>query len=83
MLFSALSNYKFTFSRQDAIFGAAIVDECSFIGWHYSDLYLPELTTQREQNKDYSSNQCLSIKNIELQPKSSCGRYKYKLVVPR
>ena len=83
MFFSALFNHIFAPTRQEAIFGAAMVDGCLFISWHYSDLHLPESTTQREQSRDYSSNQCLSLKNIEFQSKLNSGRYKPKLVVPR
>ena len=83
MLLSTLFNLTSATNRQGANFGAAMIDGCLFIGWQHSFLYLPELTPSREQNKDYSSNQCLSRKNAELQPKLNRGRYKINLVVPR
>ena len=83
MLFLALLNQISATKRQELNFDAEMVSGCSFIDWHYSDLYLPESTPLREQDKDYSFNQCLSRKNIKLQPKSNSGRYKHKLVVPR
>ena len=82
MLLLALFN-QIAAKRQGQNFDAVMVDGCSFINWHHSGLYLPELTPSREQSKDYSSNQCLSRKNTELQPKSNSGRYKTNLVVPR
>lgn len=82
MLLSTLFNLTSATNRQGA-FGAAMIDGCLFIGWQHSFLYLPELTPSREQNTDYSSNQCLSRKNAELQPKPNCGRYETNLVVPR
>ena len=62
MLLSTLFNLTSATNRQGVNFGAAMIDGCLFIGWQHSFLYLPELTPSREQNKDYSSNQCLSRK---------------------
>ena len=83
MLFFALSNPIAALASQAIDFDAAMARGCFSLNWHYSFLYLPESKTQREQNTDYSSNQCLIRKNAELQPKLSSGRYKTKLVVPR
>lgn len=83
MLLLTLFNRISATERQGQNFDAAMVNGCSFIDWHYSDLHLRESTPSREQSKDYSSNQRLSIVNIELQPKSNSGGYKTKLVVPR
>ena len=83
MFFSALFNHIFAPTRQEAIFGAAMVNGCLFISWQNSDLYILKSTTPKEQNRDYSSNQCLDLKNIKSQPKFDSGRYKLKLVVPR
>lgn len=83
MLLSALLNLTSATDSQETIFASAMIERCLFIDWQHSFLYLPELTPSREQNTDYSSNQCSSRKNAELQPKPNCGRYKTKLVVPR
>ena len=83
MLFLALSNQIAAIERQGLDFDAAMASGYFFISWHDSFLPLPESTTQREQNTDYSSNQCLYRKNAELQPKLSNGGYKTNLVVPR
>ena len=83
MLSLALSNHISATERQELNLDAVMANGCFFIDWHYSDLYLLESTPPREQDKDYSFNQCLSRENIKLQPKLNSGRYKHKLVVPR
>ena len=83
MLSLTLSNQISATERQELNLDAVMARGCFFIDWHYSDLYLLESTPLREQDKDYSFNQCLSRENIESQPKSNSGRYKPKLVVPR
>jgi hypothetical protein len=83
MFFLTLFNLPSAIKRQNLAFDAAMVGGCFLIDWHHSDLYLPALTSLREQSKDYSSNQGLIRKNTEFQPKSNSGRYKTKLVVPK
>ena len=83
MSLSTLFNQISATERKALNLDAVMAGGCSFINWHYSWLYSPELAPLREQSKDYSSNECLSRKNAELQPKLNSGRYKTKLVVPR